>query len=211
MAITVVDGIAYDGDFNGATPHGPPTIIFPLQSKGDTTTRMVRQPFYIPSARYRGPVLDSAWPYPDVIPARSMKLVEHTEPTIAAGPIAIYDAVWSDFPQQRVDAEPFVYTYQYIKIQAGTGRKLLGEVTITVPSQIYVTYVHTRNPIEITIKRAQKYIRYPDDAVLSFGNKYSKKGGWRLAEDTNYSRWYGNFWEIRERYVPDLQLRETFV
>lgn len=200
----------YDGDWNTPSPDGAVVISLPLQNKGDTRARMVTQAMKVKAAKYRSPVLGSQFPQdfsPDLPRKSSLKLTAHLSPALE-GPILYYESQWCDVPEDRIDVEIFVYVYQFIRSFTFGSVTLtkMGEVTKTVSSLVRVRYVHTANPAEIEVKRAQKYIRSNSGRILSVGNTYeSVIRGYRLAEDTSFDRWNGNIWEVRERYVKSLE------
>jgi hypothetical protein len=193
-----------DGNFDIPAAITPVSISYPFRDKGDAQTRMVTQTFRVRAASVRRPFLGQEYPDRTQIERhRSLKLIDQSEPTDAGGGIVDYTRTWADCPRKRKEYEQFPYSYQFV-VGEDDEREII-EYAKTVTSVIAVSYIETENPATIKTKLAFRYLKFGNE-IVTMGVRDIKWGSMVLGEDTQIQQWRGNFWEVRERYVPALGL-----
>jgi hypothetical protein len=175
-----------DGTFTTATQIGPAIISRDEVTLSIITTLTMMQTAadWVPRARDSlGPGFGLSY------------LVEETAPTHVGGGLVTWDRIYCEIPEDRTEYESYVHPYQFLQ-----GDSTILEIPIPLTSSIEYSYVKTTTPDTIDILRA--YLLVQNGIYLYSLGTDPGEANPIIATDTTVSRWRGNIYEVKTRYVP---------
>ncbi len=136
---------------------------------------------------------------------RSATLVDETNPRPVGGGIVEWERIFAPVPPSRDEYESFVMAYQIE--QSVDGKNTIGEIAIPVTSRTHYDYFYVPSglyskPSNIPKLEAYKLIQYVPDVIIQRGANPGPGASEMLAEDSQVTRWMGNIYQRKERYVP---------
>jgi len=130
----------------------------------------------------------------------SSYLVEETSPTSAGGGLVTWERIYCEIPDDRTEYESYVHPYQFLQ-----GTSIL-EIPVPLTSSIEYSYVKTTTPDTISILRAYLLVQ-TGIYLYSLGTDPGASDP-IIATDTTVTRWRGNIYEVKTRYVPKFEPTE---
>lgn len=164
--------------------------------------RYYTQEFFVAASSFTPLALNTQ----EIIGGITYYLVNESDPEDMGGGLLKWTRTYYQKPPNRTECEPIVYNYCIRNlIDADTGTPVFfaagANFSMQVKSNVFIDYWATDDPSTIPLVYGFRLFKI-DNALVLQGTEPGAGGGYYQGDDSEITRWKGDIWQRKNRYVP---------